>query len=201
MFRPKIEKMTTAVSVINFIEGAAAEPCTCFCHWNGRFDVELFGQRNRPSFETATLKMYYMAGINENSRIVINGQNYAVLHAENIERRGKYLILKVARLVGLKPLKIYRAVAVRDEVGGIYQEYPAVSGMFEGSIFPHQSDSSSESYGIDTGYAVEVYTMDLAGIKEMDRFGADEPDYEVKLIEDWGHYKKIIAERVSDGAS
>jgi len=199
MFNPKIEKMATAVMVENFIDGSSTEPYKRFCHWNGSFEVSLLGMRARPSWELATLKMWFDAKINERSRIWLGGRDFSVLHAENVELRGKYSIVKVGRLIGLKSFKMFSPYEVRDEVGGVDKKYHTARGEFEAAVYPYSSESAAESYGVDLNYSCEVYTMNLNGIKEMDAFGAESPEYEVKTIEDWGYYYKIIAEELKHG--
>ena len=195
-----VEKMATAIKVHSREDGKLIEPYTQFCHWNGSFDVMLFGRRNRPSWETAELKMYYRADINERTHIFYGGRKFAVIHAENFEQRGKFMIVKVGRLIALKKFKVFSPEQVVDDYGGVYNEHRENSGELEANIFPYDSGNSLRPCGIDLQYAFELYSMDeLTELKEMDRFGVDAPDYEVKTIEDWGFYRKVIAEKVNHG--
>jgi len=193
--KTRVEKMATAVKVRTHQDGALSEPTTQFCHWDGSFDVMLFGRRNRPPWETAVLKMWHNPNINERSQIELGGRKFVVLHAENVEQRGKMLIVKVGRLIALKNFKVFERKEFRNEIAEVYNRYIETDRILEANIFPHSSDNALESYGVDLRYWFELYTMDEPELGELDRFGLSDSEYEVETVEDWGHYHKIIAKK------
>lgn len=95
----------------------------------------------------------------------------------------------------LTTLKIYKPAAVRDGEGGEYNEYGEPSGAFEGNIQPISEQNAAEAYGISLTRAFAVYTADKnTELAELYRIGRAAPEYEIKTVEAWPGYRKIICE-------
>lgn len=198
VYVPKMERMTTAIRVQNPINGIWTDsPPGCFCSWNGKDEAGAMQHGGEPAWETSQLTLWHRPDISTGSRILLNGTAYYVQHVENVERRGKYLLLKVRRLIDLHVFKLFKPVPVEDAAGDIYNEYPAAYSTFEASMQPQGEDNTNAPYGVDLDYTFVLYTTDEIDLCEMDRFGVNGPEYEIKTIQVWPHYRKIMAVMVT----
>ena len=93
-------------------------------------------------------------------------------------------------------LDLYKPTPVKDDDGDIRNTYGQPHAEFCGSIQPYSQRNDPRDYGIDPRYAYTVYTQSGLDFEEIDRIGVDEAKYEIKVILDWGIYKRLMVEEV-----
>jgi hypothetical protein len=76
----------------------------------------------------------------------------------------------------------------------VYDTPPVAS--FVGNIQPCSENSHPEAYGIVLQYAYFIYASADIGIKELDRVSDGVNTYEIKVIQRWRTYVRLMAEQV-----
>lgn len=110
MWNPKIQQMATLIIIQHkretSINGAVktdwvdATPPAAFCNWKYKNDLETVQSGVLSATETVTLTLWYRPDITLKSRVLLDGnfqKAYEVVHVENVEQRGQFLVLKVKK--------------------------------------------------------------------------------------------------------
>jgi hypothetical protein len=111
MYEPNVGQFTTAIGLqhrttvnVNGADDIAyTEPELEFCNWKGMGGTDSTNTGTVTVIDTATLIMWYRPDLNEQDRILLdNDKNnpYEVVNIEDIEKRHKYLQVKVKKAVG-----------------------------------------------------------------------------------------------------
>jgi len=103
------------------------------------------------------------------------------------------------RTADLVTLRVYRPVQNRDAAGGVYSEYPDWDVSFSGNLQPYSNDNIPSEFGVDLRYAYLVIAAGNPDVHPLDRIGVGGPDYQVKTVQVWPGYVRIICEKVERG--
>ena len=77
--------------------------------------------------------------------------------------------------------------------------YPEISVRFDGSLQPYSNENLPSEFGVDLRYAFVAIAEGNPDVHPLDRIGVNTPDYEVKTVQVWPGYVRIIAELVNHG--
>lgn len=112
MFKPSAQQFTTVIRLQHrtqtTVNGAPdisypdANPAVHMCEFKPFYGAEALQAGQLGITAGGTITMWYTPGVKASDRILLNddsAQAYEVTSAENIENRGRYLVLKVKRTV------------------------------------------------------------------------------------------------------
>ncbi|MDR2903250.1 MAG: hypothetical protein LBU77_01905 [Clostridiales bacterium] len=97
----------------------------------------------------------------------------------------------------LTKFSLYKPTPTEDDDGDIRNVYdtPAIA-TFDGNIQPCSERSLREEYGIAPQYACFIYVPVGTEFKELDRVTDGALWYEIKVIQRWRTYLRLLVERV-----
>lgn len=97
----------------------------------------------------------------------------------------------------LKVFNAYKPVEATDIEGSIYDTYAEEPDFtFGGNIQPLSNSNSNKDYGFELKYAYVIYTTEGVGVKELYKVSSEGVDYEVRAIERWNSYIKLIVKEL-----
>ena len=96
----------------------------------------------------------------------------------------------------LKKFELYKPDRQTDSANDPINVYDKPCAEFMGNLQPYSEDRAFKDYGIDLRYAYIVFTQDDADFQELDRIGSGRPQYEIKVIQQWNSYKRLLVEEV-----
>ena len=97
----------------------------------------------------------------------------------------------------LKLFDAYKPIEATDIEGSIYNTYgDEPDFIFRGNIQPLSNSNANKDYGFELKYAYVIYTTEGAGIKELYKVSSGGIDYEVRAIERWNSYIKLIVKEL-----
>lgn len=97
----------------------------------------------------------------------------------------------------LKAFEVFKPIEATDNEGSIYNTFAEEPDFtFRGNIQPLSNNNSNKDYGFELKYAYVIYTTEGAEIKELYKVSSGGIDYEVRAIERWNSYIKLIVKEL-----
>lgn len=97
----------------------------------------------------------------------------------------------------LKVFEVFKPIGATDNEGSIYNTYGDEPDFtFRGNIQPLSNSNANKDYGFELKYAYVIYTTEGTEIKELYKVSSGGIEYEVRAIERWNSYVKLIVKEL-----